>query len=119
DASHLTAKDPPTAARLATWLSCNVHVAGRPDWTFVKLHTHGAPELEANALLGEPQRRFHRALGRLGGEGWRVYYVTAREMYNLARAAMDGRRERPEQLFDYDVERPPLVAPHAVTRQVL
>ena len=28
--------------------------AGRPDWIFVKLHTHGAPEHNASVLLGEP-----------------------------------------------------------------
>lgn len=119
EGSHLTAKDPPTAARLATWLSCNVHITGRPDWTFLKLHTHGAPEREANSLLGEPQRGFHRTLARLGERGCRVYYVTAREMYNLARAAMDGRRERPERLFDYDVERPPVVAASRFARRAV
>jgi len=28
-----------------------VTVAGRPEWVFVKVHTHGAPELQAASLL--------------------------------------------------------------------
>ena len=40
-------------ARAATWVSRNIHVEGRPEWVFVKLHTHGAPELEAASLLGD------------------------------------------------------------------
>jgi hypothetical protein len=46
----LDAGDPPTAARLKTWIDQFVHVDGRPEWTFVKLHTHGAPEPNASTL---------------------------------------------------------------------
>jgi hypothetical protein len=34
---------------------------------------------------------------------WRVHYVTAREMYNVARAAMDGRTGSPAAYLDYEV----------------
>ncbi len=38
-----------------------------------------------------PMEAFHEALATLASRGpWRVHYVTAREMYNVARAAMDG-----------------------------
>jgi hypothetical protein len=67
-------------------------VPTRPDWFFVKLHTHGAPENNAGVLLGEPMLQFHRALARrtLEDPGFRFHYVTAREMYNLAKAAEAG-----------------------------
>jgi hypothetical protein len=67
-------------------------VPARPDWFFVKLHTHGANEANVPVLLGEPMVRFHGDLARLAAEdpGFHFHYVTAREMYNLVRAAEAG-----------------------------
>jgi hypothetical protein len=69
-----------------------VQVATRPDWFFVKLYSHGAMEANADLLLGEVMLRFHRELGRLaaGDPQFHFHYVTAREMYNLVRAAEAG-----------------------------
>ncbi|HVK63619.1 MAG TPA: hypothetical protein VM694_04055 [Polyangium sp.] len=104
DAGALTARDPATLPRLESWIDQGVSVRGKPEWVFVKLSTHGAPEREAESLLGAPQRRFHEALAWLGKqEGFRVHYVTAREMYNIARAAMDGRLGDPFEFRDYEV----------------
>jgi hypothetical protein len=88
----LQGNQPPTLERLDLWLRARVQVAARPDWFFVKLHTHGAPEWNADMLLGEPMVRFHEALARRAAEDRRFHfhYVTAREMYNLARAAEAG-----------------------------
>jgi hypothetical protein len=100
--------DPPSEARLKTWIDQRVHVEGRPEWVFVKVHTPGAPEKNAAVLLGEDAIRFHEALAafvRQGSERWKLHYVTAREMYNVARAAMDGNRGDPSAYFDYEVPR--------------
>jgi hypothetical protein len=119
ESSAISANDPPSAARLATWVEQWVHVEGRPEWTFVKLHAHGAPEANASVMLGEPMATFHEALRDLarGGVGmgarWRVHYVTAREMYNVARAAMDGRDGSPAAWFDYEVPPPERAARRA------
>ena len=100
----LDAGDPPTAARLKTWIDQFIHVDGRPEWTFVKLHAHGAPEPNASTLLGPPMEAFHGALAMLASRGlWRVHYVTAREMYNVARAAMNGMAGSPAAYLDYEV----------------
>ena len=104
----LTGKDPPTADRVATWVAQDIHVEGRPEWVFVKVHTHGAIEATADALLGEPVREMHRALARYVERGWKLHYVTAREMYNVARAAMDGKQGDPSAYFDYAVKPPPI-----------
>jgi hypothetical protein len=82
----------PSIARLKNWLRAKVQVPTRPDWYFVKLHTHGANEGNMDALLGEPAVKFHRDLAQLAAENPRFHYhyVTAREMFNLARAAEDG-----------------------------
>jgi hypothetical protein len=105
DAAALAAGDPPSASRLRTWIAQHVHVAGRPEWTFVKVHAHGAPEKNARVMLGEPMQALHRALAELAAarDPWRVHYVTAREMYNVARAAMDGMSGSPAAYFDYAV----------------
>jgi hypothetical protein len=105
ESGALDAGDPPSAPRLKTWIDQFVHVDGRPEWTFVKLHTHGAPEGNADMLLGEPMiEGLHAQLAALGAqESWRVHYVTAREMYNVARAAIDGLDGSPAAYFDYEV----------------
>jgi hypothetical protein len=106
ESAALASSDPPTERRLRTWTAAHVHVEGRPEWTFVKVHAHGAPEKNARVMLGEPMRHLHGALAALGDRGWRVHYVTAREMYNVARAAMDGMRGSPAAYFDYEVPPP-------------
>ena len=42
--------------------------------------------------------------------GWALHYVTAREMYNVARAAMDGKSGDPSAYFDDVVPPPPVAA---------
>ena len=52
------------AARVRTWVAQGIHVEGRPEWVFVKVHTHGAPEKHAASLLGDGGRALHQALRR-------------------------------------------------------
>jgi len=88
----LQGSQPPSLSRLNLWLQARVQIRHRADWFFVKLHTHGAPEENSKILLGEPMVRFHQDLARLAAENprFQYHYVTAREMYNLARAAEGG-----------------------------
>jgi hypothetical protein len=100
--SSLFAGHPPTISRFADWLSCGISVAGRPEWVFVKVHTHGAPEANASMLLGSQVTSFHRELQASfnDGERYRLHYVTAREMTNIVHAAEDGRSGHPAQFRD-------------------
>jgi hypothetical protein len=88
----LQGNQPPHVDRLGHWLRARVQVPTRPDWFFVKLHTHGAPEANRRVLLGPPKVAFHEALARRADADptFRYHYVTAREMYNLVRAAEAG-----------------------------
>ena len=88
----LTDRRPPTIERLMLWLQAGIKVAGREDWLFVKLHTHGAQERNSNMLLGEPMRMFHRGLAEFAAkhDWFRYYYVTACEMAALVHAAEQG-----------------------------
>jgi hypothetical protein len=105
----LTGNDPPTAERVRSWVAQNIHVAGRPDWVFVKVHTHGAPEPAAQSLLGDGGRTLHGVLQRYNdGERWKLHYATARELYNIAMAAMDGKEGDPSDHRDYMLQPPPV-----------
>jgi hypothetical protein len=85
----LTRARPPSLARFHLWCAAGVAVAGRPDWRFVKLHTHGAQESNAEMLLGAAMRRFHEDLCKLSTThpAFKYYYVTAREMSALVHEA--------------------------------
>jgi hypothetical protein len=94
---------PPHINRLDLWLKASVQVAGRPDWFFVKLHAHGAPERQQEVLLGEPMVKFHRDLAERAGQdfNFHYHYVTAREMYNLIKAAEEGWTGTVREARDY------------------
>ncbi len=103
----ITGDDPPTAARVASWIDQGIHIEGRPEWIFVKVHTHGAIEKTAASLLGDGGRVMHEAL-QTHTRNAKLHYVTAREMYNVARAAMDGKLGDPSGYYDYVVPPPPV-----------
>ena len=102
--------DPPTAHRLKHWVRQGVSVKERPDWIFVKVHTHGAPEKNAGAMLGEPTSTFHAELIRQYRDrpDWTLHYVTAREMFNVSKAAMNGESGNPREFYDYEIPPPPV-----------
>ena len=99
------ASQPATINRLELWLSARVQVPSRPDWYFVKLHAHGAPERDRECLLGPPMIEFHRELARRAelDPNFHVHYVTAREMYNLARAAESGWKGTIAEARDFEI----------------
>lgn len=106
----LMANDPASASRVRSWVSEHIHVRGRPDWVFVKVYTHGAAEPQAASILGEGGQALHRALAELYNDGreWALHYVTARELFNIARAAMDSKQGDPNQYRDYVLGPPPV-----------
>ena len=93
----------PHIDRLDLWLKARVRVPTRPDWFFVKLHAHGAPEISHEVLLGEPMVRFHRDLADRArrDSSFHYHYVTAREMYNLVKAAEEGWQGTVAEALDY------------------
>jgi hypothetical protein len=99
----------PSIERCRGWARAAIGVVGRPEWIFIKLHTHGAKDVNADVLLGPPMRRFHEALAREFNDGirYRLHYVTAREVYNIVRAAEDGRSGNAGQYRDYVLSAPP------------
>ncbi len=115
--ADLTAANPPTANRLKLWVDQHLHVAGRPDWLFIKLHCHGAVPANADALLGDPMHQFHAFFTCQFPEaaGVQVHYVTAREMTNLIHAAEDEATGSPRDCYDHWLQ-PPATTQRAASR---
>ncbi len=107
--AELSGVNPPTADRLRLWARVCIGVGGRPDWVFVKVHTHGCVPANRAVIMGPAMRGLHEALQRGFNDGaaWQLHYVTARELYNLARAAEDGQTGVPGPWRDYEVGPPP------------
>lgn len=101
--ADLTPRNPPTINRLELWLDLAVHVEGRPDWIFAKLHTHGGIPRNMDMLLGDPMRRFHQALPQFAAAhpGFHFHYVTARELVNIVHAAEAGKTGNPGDYRDF------------------
>lgn len=99
---------PLTAERLDQWIRAGIRIPSRADWVFIKLHTHGAIEANRRVLLGDASIAFHQELARRAARDNRFsfHYVTAREMYNLARAAEAGWKGSVEGARDFQVAPP-------------
>lgn len=106
--SDIRTSCPPTPDRIDNWVNTGIHVEGRPEWIFVKIHTHGTQERDMDTLLGAPMRAAfeHLQSHYNDGENWMLHYVSAREMYNIAKAAERGLEGNPGQYRDLVVPRP-------------
>jgi hypothetical protein len=102
----------PTPERVDLWVREAPRIQGRPEWLFVKVHTHGTQEDSAETLLGEPIRVMHRYLGERYNDGkkYKLHYVSAREMYNVIRAAEAGLSGNPNDYRDYCLPQPAMLA---------
>ncbi|MGA9495586.1 MAG: hypothetical protein WBV41_07010, partial [Terriglobales bacterium] len=88
--------------RLTLWKKARIHVAGRPDWLFIKLHCHSMDPTQKDAVIGDQFRKFLEQL--VGGAEERketLHFVTAREMANIILAACDGKEGDPREYRDY------------------
>lgn len=93
--SDLHAGRPPTLRRLGLWMRSQVQVSGKPDWLFVKLHTHGCKDGNIDMLLGTEMQQFHAQLAAYSElrPTFRLHYVTAWEMAELVHCAEAGEQD--------------------------
>jgi len=91
---------PPHPRRLGAWLKANVHVAGRPEWVFIKLHTH-AMQNRASFLSPQCDATFAAMEEWWTRPPFRLHYVTAREAYNIVKAAEAGHAGNPDDYRDF------------------
>jgi hypothetical protein len=92
--------------RYRRWLSANITVAGRSDWIFVKLYCHGFFDADQSRCIGEDAKRF---FGDLVEDGYRsgnssIHFATAREAFNIASAAIDGKCGDPNEYRNYKLK---------------
>ena len=99
---ELTVKNPPTLQRLQLWQSAGIGIRNRPEWCFIKLHCHGMNPWDEPAMHGELKIGFLRDVSEVTkANGVQVHYASAREMFNIALAACDGKSGNPNAYRDY------------------
>jgi hypothetical protein len=100
-------KDPrPAPFRVKNWIKWSATVKGKPEWRFIKVYTHG--QQSTDSFFSQAMEETLIALKKeISGRGWRLHYVTAREAYNVAKAAEAGLQGNPENYYDWLIP-PPL-----------
>jgi len=98
----LTRVNPARIKRLRLWKQAAITVAGRPEWVFIKLHTHGMDPNDMDTVLRQPMQRFlEELIAGAPARGEILHFVSAREMINIIVAACDGRQGNPGEFRDY------------------
>lgn len=112
DSSSVQVSYPPSPGRVDLWVDTNIHIPGREDWIFVKVHSHSAEQPSEEACMGEPAEAMFSYLEEHYNDGasFALHYVTAREAYNIIKAAEAGLDGDPGEYRDY------LVPPYANTK---
>jgi len=92
DYSDLDFRDTPMPSRIDYWVKNSISIKGRPNWRFIKLHTHGGREIRFDANFGDSA---DIAFGYMeekynDGKNYLLHYVTSREMYNIIKAVEGG-----------------------------
>jgi hypothetical protein len=96
---------PPHPRRLGAWLKANVHVCGRPEWIFVKLHTHAMQN--RTSFLSEACDETFAAMVRWWTRPpFRLHFVTAREAFNIVKAAEAGLSGNPDDFRNFAIAPP-------------
>ena len=108
DNGAITAVNPLLPDRIDLWVSRHIHVEGRPEWVFVKIYAHGCQQNDMDSLLGESMFHAYDYLHNSFNDGkkWSLHYVTAREMYNVVKAAEAGKNGNPGDYRDFEVSKP-------------
>jgi hypothetical protein len=108
DDGSITNIFPGDPVRVDYWVDTAIHVPGRPEWIFIKLYTHGNSSADKEANLGEASDRMYEYLESNYNDGvrYRLHYVTAREFYNIVKAAEAGKQGNPNDYRDFEIPQP-------------
>jgi len=92
--------------RLKYWENAHVHVKGRPEWIFMKLHTHGmqSKSIFSDGNFKELCQDLDTTFGK--DSNYRLHYVTSREAYNIIKAAEAGLTGNPNEYRNYLIKQP-------------
>lgn len=105
--AEIQVSSPPNLSRIRNWVRQHIHVKGRPEWVFVKVSCHGAEDRSRDCLLGGLADQMYADLetNYRDSPGYRLHYVTARELYNIVKAAEAGAIGDPGLYRDYLIPR--------------
>lgn len=94
---------PLDASRLEHWRRARICVGGRPDWIFIKLYCHGFFPADQPFVIGREMQRFWEEALELAERtsSFKLHFATAREMFNMVMAAVDGQEGEPGLYRDY------------------
>ncbi len=88
--------------RIPKWIDANIHVHGRPEWVFVKIYSHGAQSKEV-VLAHDMQWMLKCLKAECSRRDITLHFMTAREAYNVVKAAEEGITGDPEDYRDYTI----------------
>ena len=104
DRSNIQDSELPSPRRADNWVKNGISIKGKPDWLFIKLHMHG--RLHPDAILGNDMDRTLTYLKNKYNDGkkFQLHYVTAREAYNIVKAAEAGLSGNPHEFRDFIIK---------------
>lgn len=108
EAGDMRKSIPPSEERVDLWVDQHIHVEGRPEWIFIKIHTHGTQEADMDTLLGEPTVNMYEYLSSKYNDGdkYQMHFVSSREMFNIVKAAESGKIGNPNDYRDFLIPKP-------------
>ena len=89
--------------RFRRWCNARISIAGRREWIFVKLYAHGFFDWDQDAMIGAELRRFMSEVLELSEKtrSFKIHFASAREVFNMVMAAVDGHSGSPGRYRDY------------------
>ena len=105
---EISEKNPGGVDRIKLWENQHIHIKGRPEWIFIKVHCHGGVRKDIDALLGEKAHEMFSLLESIfrNEDEYRLHYVTARECYNIIKAAEANEEGDPSEFRNYIIPPP-------------
>jgi len=100
---NIDKSNPPTPLRIDHWISKGISIKGQPNWIFVKIFCHGAEASCLPILLGKELDDMYTYLETKYNDSKKfiLHYATAREVYNIVKAAEAGKKGDPNDYRDY------------------
>ena len=86
--------------RVDKWIKANIHVTGRPEWVFVKVYSHGAQSKNV-VIAHDMEVMLKSVIARCKEREIDLHFMSAREAFNVAKAAEAGQSGNPEEYRDY------------------
>lgn len=94
----------PSRERIRRWIDAGIHVQGNPQWVFVKVYSHG---IQSEVIVHEHLDRMLTELEEEAASiGAQLHYMTAREAYNVVKAAEAGHSDDPSYYRDFVIPKP-------------